>query len=418
MIGWVSAFSLALALAHPFSPRPEADLEHLVAEALARAPVLQAARARVAARGELEAPATALPDPMVESVVRNVGFSPTLGDDEDAMLGIEARQVLPYPGKRAAARSVAVAETAEAAAAVAELERSVAAEVATLYGRLYALDREAETLVAARELVDLLEQVALGRYATGEGDQEGVLKIQIQAQRVSERLGDLENERHATVAALNRWLDRPGDAPLAPVETLPAVAAVGPDAELLALSGSTEVARAGATVRLAQRRVEQARLGLKPDFSAGAGFASRGGFDPILEVSFGVEWPLWRRQKQLPHLHAAELELEAARRQQADAEAMVRAEAAHWRSAWTNADRQAERYREGILPQTSAAVDAARASYLVGRGDFSTVIEDFNLWLEARVALARREAERFTARAQFDRLAGPGPIAPSREEFP
>jgi outer membrane protein TolC len=418
MIGWVSAFSLALALANPPSPRPAARLELLVAEALARAPVLQAARARVAARSELEAPAGALPDPMVESVLQSVGFEPTLGDDEDAMLGIEARQGLPYPGKRAAARSVAVAETAEAAATVAELERAVAADLGTLYARLYALDHERETLTAARELVDLLEQVALGRYSTGEGDQEGVLKIQIQTQRVSERLGDLENERHATVAALNRWLDRPGDAPLASVETLPAVAAVGADAEHRALTGSAEVARAAAAVRLAERRVEQARLDLKPDFSAGAGFASRGGFDPILSVRLGVEWPLWRRQKQLPRLHAAELELEAARRQQADAEAMVRAEAVHWRSAWTNADNQVERYRQGILPQTSAALDAARASYLVGRGDFSTVIEDFNLWLEARVALARREAERFTARAQFDRLAGPGPFAPGREESP
>lgn len=418
MIGWVSAFSLALALAYPLSPRPAARLELLVAEALARAPGLQAARARVAARGELEVPAGALPDPMVESVLQNVGFEPSLGDDEDAMLGIEARQALPYPGKRAAARSVAVAETAEATAMLAELERSVAAEVATLYARLYALDHERETLTAARELVDLLEQVALGRYSTGEGDQEGVLKIQIQGQRLSERIGDLENERHGTVAALNRWLDRPGDAPLAPIEALPSAVAVGPDAEYRALTGSTEVARAAAAVRLAERRVEQAGLELKPDFTAGAGFAARGGFDPILSVRFGVEWPLWRRQKQLPRLHAAELELEAARRQQADVEASVRAEAARWRSAWNNADRQAERYRQAILPQTSAALDAARASYLVGLGDFSTVIEDFNLWLEARVALARREAERFTARAQFDRLAGPGAFAPGREESP
>ena len=70
------------------------------------------------------------------------------------------------------------------------------------------------------------------------------------------------------------------------------------------------------------------------------------------------------------------------------------------------AHEQAERYREGILPLTSAMLDAARASYFTGRGDFSTVIEDFKLWLEARVALARREAERFAARAEFDRLSG------------
>lgn len=127
-------------------------------------------------------------------------------------------------------------------------------------------------------------------------------------------------------------------------------------------------------------------------------------------LGFGVELPIWRRQKQLPMLRAAEQELEAARREQADVEAMVRAEASSQLAAWQNADEQANLYRQGILPQTSAALAAARAAYLTGRGDFSTVIEDFNLWLEARVALARREADRFIASVAFDRLAGTGSL--------
>jgi outer membrane protein TolC len=58
------------------------------------------------------------------------------------------------------------------------------------------------------------------------------------------------------------------------------------------------------------------------------------------------------------------------------------------------------------MPQTSAAFDAARSSYLAGRGDFSAVVEDFNLWLEARVQLARREADRFAAWAEIQSLKG------------
>ena len=44
-----------------------------------------------------------------------------------------------------------------------------------------------------------------------------------------------------------------------------------------------------------------------------------------------------------------------------------------------------------------------------GRGDFSTVVEDFNLWLEARVQLARREADRFAAWAGLEALTGGQP---------
>jgi outer membrane protein TolC len=391
-------------------------LESLITEALERSPAIAAARADVAARREMESPAGALPDPMVEAMLQNLGFSPSVGEEEMSMLGVQARQGLPYPGKRAAAHAMAAAETARAMTALTALERQATAEISTLYARLYALDRERETLAAAAELVDLLEETARSRYSTGEGDLEGVLKAQVQELRVAEAIGDLTKERRTMVAEINRWLDRPGDARLGPVRDLPAAPAIGSDAQRLAVAASAEVQRATAAVVVAERRVEVARLELKPSFSVGAGLASRGDLDPVVLANVGVELPFWRRQKQLPMLRAAEHELEAARRELADVAAMTRAEAERLLAEWTNADEQVHRYREGILPQTSAALDAARTSYLIGRGDFSTVIEDFNLWLESRVALARREADRFAARAGFDRLIGPRPVAAGSEE--
>ena len=59
-----------------------------------------------------------------------------------------------------------------------------------------------------------------------------------------------------------------------------------------------------------------------------------------------------------------------------------------------------------IFPIGWDPFDAARSSYLAGRGDFSSVVEDFNLWLDARVELARREADRYAAWAEIERLTG------------
>lgn len=413
------ALALAVALASPALAQTAApDLEALVAEALTRSPALAAARAELEARREREAAAGAPPDPSLETSLQNVSFEPTLGDDENTMLGFEARQGLPYPGRRGAARALAAAETALAEAEVTALERHAAVELGTLYGQLYALDHEREALAAAGELVELLHEVAKSRYAAGRGDQEGVLKAQIWALRIAESQGDLANQRQAVTAELNRWLDRPASAPLGVVSSLPQVPPITADAESLAVAGSAEVARAEAEVAVAERRAALARLELKPNFSVGAGFASRGGLDPLVIARLGVELPLWRRHKQLPMLRAAELELEAAERRLAQAEAVARAEAVRLRSLWVNADQQVTRYRDGFLPLTSAALDAARAAYLAGGGNFSTVIENFNLWLEARSALARREAERFTAHAAFVHLAGTEHVAPAGEETP
>ncbi len=157
----------------------------------------------------------------------------------------------------------------------------------------------------------------------------------------------------------------------------------------------------------AEQRLAVARLDAKPNLSAGAGLGYRGELDPALILRFGVEIPFWREEKQKPAIRAAEQELAMAAAELRDTVALARAEAARLAAERERADRQILRYREAIVPQTSAAVDTARVSYLAGRGDFSTVIEDFELWLEARAELARRESDRFAVWAQLEALVAP-----------
>jgi len=176
------------------------------------------------------------------------------------------------------------------------------------------------------------------------------------------------------------------------------------------------VAGAARAVDDAMRRLELARLDLKPNLSAGAGLGYRGGLDPALMLRFGAEIPFAREEKQKPAIRAAEHELTMAQAELREATAVARAEAARLEAERQRADRQLLRYREAIVPQTSAAVDAARASYLAGRGDFSTVIEDFELWLAARAEVARREADRFEIWAQLEALVAPAPATEGESE--
>jgi len=394
---------LLLPAAPPALPTP--PVEELVATALAHSPALAVRRAQVAAAEAREAPAAALADPMVEAAFQDVGFPrSTVGKDENSILGVEVRQGLPYPGKRAARRAAARAETAERRAELARLEREIAAQVRAAYARLYALDGETASLGAARELLQVLSATASSRYSAGQTEQEALLKTQIEVSRLDERVADLAAERAAAVADLNHLLDRPGGEPIGPVDRLPPVTVPGGGWEELAVAGSAEVASRQAAVTTAERRLALARLDLRPDLSAGAGIAYRGSFDPMVTLRFGVELPFWRREKQLPLVTAAEQEVESARAQLREAQAAARAAAARLAARWRTAEEQLRRYREAILPQTSAAVDAARASYLSGRGDFTTVVQDFNLWLDARKQLASREADRFLTWAELDEL--------------
>jgi outer membrane protein TolC len=388
---------------------PAPQVEALVAEALERAPSVAALEARLAGAREMVGPAGVLPDPTVELMLQNIGLDRwSVGEEDMSMVAPELRQGLSYPGKLRARKAAAEAMVQVAAAEVEALRREVAAGVRLAYARLYAIDRERDTLLAAVELLDLLAATATARYGVGEAEQEAVVKAQIESSRLNVRLDDLEAERAGTVAILNRLLDRPGAAPLAAIKTLPPVRLEIDELEAAAVERSPEVATGRAAVGAAEQRLEVARLDLKPDLFAGAAIGYRGDLDPAVVLRFGAELPLRRRSKQEPLLRAAEREVDAARADLRAAEATARAAAARLAAEWRRAERQITRYREAILPQSSAAVDAARSGYLAGRGDFSTVIEDFRMWLEARAELARREAERFGAWAEVERLLGAG----------
>ena len=402
---------LAAAVPAPAQTAPAPPVSELVAEALAKAPALAALRSGAAASRALEPAAGALPDPMIEAMVIDAKFpSYTVGKEEMSMAGVEVRQGLPYPGKRRARQDAAAAETARQTAAVDSLVRRIRGEVRSLYARLYAVDHERQALAAAHEMLEMLAATTSARYSAGEGEQEPILKAQLQVTRLDEQLDDLQAERAALVAELNRWLDRPGAAPLGEVAELPAVHVPAGPWEAAAVAGSAEVRVAAAALAAADKKLAAARLDLKPDFTPAAGIAARGGFGPVLTLRLGVELPLWKKSKQEPMIRAAELEVEAARQELRDAEAMARAGAASAAARWSRAERQIVRFREGILLQSGSALDAARTSYLNGRGDFSAVAEDFNLWLDARMQLARREADRFTAWAELEKLTGEGEL--------
>ena len=141
---------------------------------------------------------------------------------------------------------------------------------------------------------------------------------------------------------------------------------------------------------------------LRPNWTVGGSFFWQGGADRVVSFTVGVDFP-WRKERnQQPLIAASERELEAARFDLADTAAAMRAEAARLAVEIARAEDQIDRYRSGLLPQSSAALDAARASYLGGRGDFASVLDEFRRWTEIRVELARREASRFVARAQLD----------------
>lgn len=394
-------------------------VEQLVERALSRAPSLAARRARLESVQFSVKAADALPDPMVEFEYRAGGFPRyTIGSDPGSMLGASVRQDLLSKGRRAARRGTATASVNQSRAGLDALAATIRTSVRERYARLYVLDREDETLGNARQLLRLLEATTSARYAAGEADQASLLRVQLENTRLGERAADLANERLVVTTDLNRLLDdEPGTA-IGRVRELPAPtprAALASDVIMeLVAERAPEITLRRSDTEVAAKRVAEQRQELKRAWSVGTGLYWLGGLDRMATFNVGIELPFWKDRKQRPLIAAAERDLAAAQAEMADTAATVRAEATRLRAAWQTATEQIDRYRTAILPQSTAALDATRSSFLAGRGDFVSVLDEFRRWVEVRVGLARREADRYVAAIQLDALVEPAKAPPSK----
>ena len=141
-------------------------------------------------------------------------------------------------------------------------------------------------------------------------------------------------------------------------------------------------------------------------------------YDPMALISFGLTLPVWQNSKQKPLKRAAGHRLEEAKKSLKEAETVISSEIAGLFARWNRDKEQIRRYRDAIIPQTSAALNSARASYIAGRADFSVVIEDYNLWFDALAQLARRESDKFISWAGIDAFTALFPISEKKGEKP
>lgn len=385
-------------------------LARLLELARERSPRLAAAAARaVGSSREIEA-AGALDDPVFGTRLANAGFDRwTVGEVEMSMVELEVRQNLPWPGNRRGRRELASAEAAAVEVDAVAIDRALEREVSETYARLYALDQRLARLDDAHELMEVLVAAVDLRFGAGESGAAEALAMRLDLSAHDAEREAVAAERDAVAARLREALALPAGTPIGQVRALPA--ATPPPADFVKLAPRVAPAALAAEARTlaAARRAELAKLELRPELSVAAGVGWRDDLDPIVYAGAGVELPLFRAKRERPRLDAA---IDEAAAVGSDAHALrlaLRAEAEALTAAWRRLERRRALYDEALLPQSSAAFDAARAAFLAGDRELASLLEALERWLEVRIERAEIEAARFAVGAAVAALIGPGP---------
>ncbi|GAB5550185.1 MAG: hypothetical protein SangKO_099450 [Sandaracinaceae bacterium] len=351
-----------------------------------------------------------LPDPRASVMVAPYPILTARGTQRSQW---RVEQSVPWPGTLGLRRDAAdaVAEAARWGADATALD--LARRATRAYADLVRTQEAAAVVQAFQARLDAFTEAAAVRYEVGRGPQGAILQVQLERQRLSERLIRLDRERDAATQTLARVLDRPGLALAGPVLAVVPTLPTDEDLAALAIETRPEIAQAEARIAQAQADVALAQKAFYPDLGFGIVYTDIASADAppaasgrdALGLMASVRIPLGRDRLRAG-LDEARLREQAARARLDATQTAVTIDVA---DALSDAQRAAEAvalYRETLVPQAETTVESALAGYTTGALDFLAFLDAERARFSVALGLVEARARLLDASADLARALG------------
>lgn len=385
-------------------------LDDVVREALAKNPAVQAGVHAVAAQHAKVSQAKAFADPNVGiGWMGNIQpFSVQTGDPS-SYRSVSAMQMLPFPGKRSLRGQIASKEADAGQWDLEAIRRRLTANVKAAYYEYWYYDKAMQTTHKNKDLLAKLSQIAEARYRVGKGMQADVLRSQVEISMLLQKLTTLEQQRATAQARLNTLLARDPETPLPPAADIPSQTALNyslEDLYKLARENDPEYQRMEKMVERNQLAVNLAQKDYLPDLSVGYMYQQRPMMPDMHGLTFTANLPVFYKSKQREAVRQAkEGELSAASARDNRQNELYFDLKQNYLAAKAS-DSLLKLFSQGVVPQSSLALESSMSAYQVGNVDFLTVIGNFTTVLNYETDYYRELANYQTALARMEVLVG------------
>ena len=295
-------------------------LRALVDEALARSPVVLAARSHWQAQTKVPIQAATLPDPEVSLQHFTVGSPQPFSGYESSdfyYTGFGVSQDIPGPGKLRLQKSEAEKDAEYAKHRYEAAGRAVEEKVKELYYELFYHAKTLAILDSNQEELRQIQQIAETRYRLGQGLQQDLIKAQLQTTELLKEHAMHHQEEDQEQLELKQLLGRDPDSRNIDIGDVEMTQLQLDSSELaqLADSGSPDLAADRAMEARSAEALKLAHQGYWPDFTVGYSYEKTGpGFNDYYMLSLGAKVPLYFWRKQTPAIEQAALEAEVGAR--------------------------------------------------------------------------------------------------------
>jgi outer membrane protein TolC len=379
-----------------------ADLAGMLAYAREHNPELAAARHEATAALQAGESSDTLADPLLRIEPMDV----TNGNPSTKFT---LMQKLPWYGTRDLRHEVADARSEEAEGRVAATWAELATRIKQAYVRYYYTIGSERLTQQTLDLLNGLELIARTRYTNGLGQQQDVIRIQLEQTRLQTELIAVQNAHHHSHVRLNALLSRPGNAALAEpaaLRPMPTPAQLDETALRERLDAQNPQLRmAEASLLAADRQRELQYTDRYPDVTLGiAPTRSNGSFsrwDLMLELNIPLQQAARRARE-----GEAGARLSAASSRKQSLLEQKRAALSESISALETARRTEQLIATRLLPQAQLSLDATLAAYETGKSGFAMLIQAQQQLLTIRQQRLRAQADMQLALADIENLLG------------
>ena len=399
---------LTLQVAEP----PVIELDELVAQVLERNRGVQVARREWDAAQARPSQESTLPNPTISLSSWSTGVLPLpgrgVGKEPSAFVSPMVMQEVPFPGKLSLKGQIAQKESDSLAKMYEAAKLKAVNELKQAYFGLYQAEKSLATVEKNKQLLTQLAEIARARYEVGSGLQQDVLKAQLEATMLEERLTMFRQRRESYAAKINQLMNRPPDTPIGRVGdiepstlrlTLEQLYATAEEANPVLDSRRVMIDRSA-------RRLDLAKKEYLPDFNVQAGYMYMGQFPNLWNVQISATIPLYFSRKERKGVEEATAGLRGSKNEY---EAMAQDTFREVKDEYlmlTTAERLMRLYQDAVVPQASLALESSLSAYRVGNLDFLTILSNWTIVLNFELEYYTQLAQHETALSNLERLTG------------
>lgn len=354
------------------------EMDQAVQLAIERQPLLDGLAAQARAERESAIVQRQLPDPALFGGIQNLPVNTddagSFTRDSDTQIQIGLMQEFPRASKRRLRGALYEREAEQLEAEHQLAERRIRRDAALAWLELWRAEQA--LMLTRRSLRELEAQTQAVEIAlkTGTATQAELLGARVEAGRVRDAVAGAEQSIGHARNLLSRWIGEAAFRPLCPDFPIPPQL---PPLPLLLERLRSHPHLGGLRVQIAaaQAGAELATADYSPDWRVELGYADRPAYSDMVSLQFGIDLPVFTRNRQDRGLAAALAKGEAADSAMQDGLRQLEAEA---RLNYHDSMRLGERlntYDEDLLPQSANRTEAAITGWGAGRNALREVLE-------------------------------------------